>query len=303
LRAYEASQPNGCTGALDGAPVALLGRIKATLPKQAARTANRNRPARYRSSTARGKNTARSRRGGTDRKGRARPQRESEIDEKVAFETQRIADYTARLAWFTLLLFVIAILQAGLFVWQLQLFRNSLSDAKRAANAAGEAADAAKAAAEHIPKTERAYIFLRINIEDHIRPFVLGPSGDLSSHSEVEFGFKNHGRTPAIVEELHTNAEFWPKNSGWPALTLTRKAEIQKGLAISGGDTVNDYTIKFPVTREQIELVINSEGYILFWGKIVYLDVFRERHETGWCRATQFKGWRFAGDEKLNYYT
>src|ERR1700686_2117559 len=48
------------------------------------------------------------------------------IDEKVAFETQRIADYTARLAWFTLLLFVIAILQAGLFVWQLQLFRNSL---------------------------------------------------------------------------------------------------------------------------------------------------------------------------------
>jgi hypothetical protein len=54
------------------------------------------------------------------------------IDEKLAFETQRIADYTDWLAVFTGLLFLIAILQAALFFWQLRYMRDEGKRARAA---------------------------------------------------------------------------------------------------------------------------------------------------------------------------
>ena len=66
------------------------------------------------------------------------------IDEKLAFETQRIADYTDRLALFTVLLFSVAILQAGLFFWQLRYMRQGMRDAEMAARAAQDSAEATK---------------------------------------------------------------------------------------------------------------------------------------------------------------
>jgi hypothetical protein len=41
-------------------------------------------------------------------------QEKAVIDEKLAFETQRIADYTDRLALFTIFIFCVAVSQAGL---------------------------------------------------------------------------------------------------------------------------------------------------------------------------------------------
>jgi hypothetical protein len=58
------------------------------------------------------------------------------VDEKVAFETQRIADYTDRLSLFTIFLFGVAALQAGLFTWQLLLIKSSALDTRKAAEAA-----------------------------------------------------------------------------------------------------------------------------------------------------------------------
>ena len=71
-------------------------------------------------------------------------QEKAKIDEKIAFETQRIADYTNRLAWFTLLLFCIAVGQAGLFVWQLLYMRRGLRDAEDAAKTARLTSETAK---------------------------------------------------------------------------------------------------------------------------------------------------------------
>ena len=65
------------------------------------------------------------------------------IDQKLAFETQRIADYTRSLEFFTLCLFIVAFAQAGLFVWQLILIRSGTDDARIAANAAKASADLA----------------------------------------------------------------------------------------------------------------------------------------------------------------
>jgi hypothetical protein len=81
------------------------------------------------------------------------------LDEKLAFETQRIADYTERLARFTIFLFCVAIAQAVLFAWQLAYMRQSMRDATTAATAAKRSAVAtisqAKVARDTLTKVHR----------------------------------------------------------------------------------------------------------------------------------------------------
>jgi hypothetical protein len=80
--------------------------------------------------------------------------------------------------------------------------------------------------------------------------------------------------------------------------------EIQAGLVI-GEEPVEGYSVKFPLSKDELGRVEGGAGYILFSGKIVYLDVFQVPHGTGWCRAYQHgeTSWRFAGDTTLNYYS
>ena len=86
--------------------------------------------------------------------------------------------------------------------------------------------------------------------------------------------------------------------TAWPMI-------IQKGWVISAGETQDGYSTEFPLREDEVDRARNGSGYILFWGKIVYRDVFKEVHKSGWCRAYHFEseGWRFAGDNSLNYYT
>jgi hypothetical protein len=69
------------------------------------------------------------------------------IDKKVAFETQRVADYTWYLAAFTVVLACVAVGQAGLFVWQLGYMKQGMRDSTKAASAAESAANAANISA------------------------------------------------------------------------------------------------------------------------------------------------------------
>lgn len=231
----------------------------------------------------------------------------TENDIKLTAETQRIADYTWWLSVITLFLFFAAIGQIVVFYIQLRYMgeqlrfaRRGVIDAAIAANAAKDSADAAVTSAEHLPRVERAYLFLAMEVESEIREFRYG---DSTTRSKITFGLKNHGKTPAIVEELHTMARFWRES--WPAMATAEGIPVQKGWAISAGETQGGYAIEFPLRPDEIEKAKAGDGYVLFWGKIVYRDVFKDVHESGWCRAYQFKGdgWRFAGDETLNYYT
>jgi hypothetical protein len=176
---------------------------------------------------------------------------------------------------------------------QIQEMRQSNLSTRRAAEAAIRSAD-------HIPRTERAYLFLALEVESRIVAF---QSGLEDTRSYVKFGFKNHGKTPAIIEELHVMAGFW--GASWPAMEAAEKMVIQKGWAVSAGETQGDYSTEFSLRMDHITRARENNGYILFWGKVVYRDVFKELHESGWCRAYHFEseGWRFAGDETLNYYT
>lgn len=174
---------------------------------------------------------------------------------------------------------------------QMQQTRVSNAQAIRAANAAVKST-------EHLNRIERAYLFLAMEVTSGI--FIFDPTlPDTVSH--IEFGFKNHGKTPATIDELHVMAKFW--RDGWPAIAAADKMTVQKGWAVSAGETQDGYSIKFRLRSDEIERARAQKGYILFWGKVVYSDVFGDTHESGWCRAYNFpaEGWQFAGDQTLDY--
>ena len=189
--------------------------------------------------------------------------------------------------------------------------KRSIAAAETAAAAAQISADASKTAAEHVPKTERAYLFLDLDIKSNIENlFYLYPE-TATQKVEIVFGFINHGRTPAIVQSLDVGIQYRDKpiSSNWqdavPSISA-RQLTIQPGLVISS-EPVGGYKVEFDLTRPQFDNALQGQrGCVMFWGKIAYLDVFKERHETGWCRA-YLRGagefWRFGGTESLNYYT
>jgi hypothetical protein len=202
-------------------------------------------------------------------------------------------------AFYTSILSLLTAVLVGVSFIQIRFLTLAEITARRAAIAARRSANAARKSAEHIPRVERAYVFLGMEVTSEI----IAINSVNGKKSKVSFGLKNHGKTPAAIHELHVMADFW--GAGWPAMVTAIKMEIQKGWMISAGETQDGYSTEFPLHSEQIERARTGKGYILFWGKVAYRDVFGESHESGWCRAYHFEsgGWRFAGDETLNYYT
>jgi hypothetical protein len=130
------------------------------------------------------------------------------IDEKLAFETQRIADYTDRLAWFTLCLVGIAILQAGLFVWQLLYMRKGMHDATIAAEAAAQSANAAsvqtRIARDTQTNLQRPYIFA-FDVGRLVRAATDDGAND---DWFIAYTVANYGSIPAIIETVRVGFEL-----------------------------------------------------------------------------------------------
>src|SRR5882724_10382161 len=160
-----------------------------------------------------------------------------------------VADYTKVLAWFTAVLAVVS----GFQLWFL---RRSDETARIAADAALVNAKAAKQSVDTIPRMERAYLFLDTRVEVIIKNFKFTDvgAGEEDFRSSVEYGFKNHGRTPAIVGALHQNVDYWPKGV-IPLMTDTLGGDMPKGFVISGGGKASDLGIRWPLYEQQIDLV------------------------------------------------
>ena len=227
-----------------------------------------------------------------------------------ATQDQKLVDYTGDLVIVGIVTFGIFVLQLIAFSVQACYMRISAKEMRRTTYAAIRSARASQKAANHIPRVERAYLFLALTLKHELREHTLTTAG---TRSTIKFNFYNHGRTPAIINELHGMAKYWPGQQ-WPAMTDAGRLAVQTGVVVSGNSTISedDYAIQFPLTKQERELAAAGEGRILFWGKIVYSDVFGNSRETGWCR--QFYedkeardgggiGFYFAGDETLNYYT
>ena len=192
------------------------------------------------------------------------------VDDKVAFETQRIADYTDRLAWFTLILSGVAILQAGLFLWQLRYMRQSIVDAAIAANASARSATALVA-------SERARFFVVLekhNLSDLIK--AVRDTGRLTTgeNFSIQFNFKNYGKTPGILKERVVGsivADDLPQTLPLP-LSVKDFPETMIG---SHDSTKSDWFSpnEFPIPAEVGEVGRNNKRF-WFYGRLYYDDVF-----------------------------
>jgi hypothetical protein len=203
------------------------------------------------------------------------------IDEKIAFETQRIADYTDRLARFTVLLFCIAVLQAGMFFWQLRYMNSGVKDARIAADASKETAlatrDSVNLARDNAERQLRAYVF----VDSAQVVNVIEGGGSPESHVVI----KNFGQTPAydVVNISGIAMDEYPSP---PTLNLTMTDEDfgaeKPAMAMGPSDT--SFSVipskRPPVPPEIRSAVINGTWVVYVYGEIRYKDVFGRKQWT-----------------------
>jgi hypothetical protein len=182
---------------------------------------------------------------------------------------------------------------------QYALLRRSVGAAEVAAQAARQSAESAQLSAIMQPAMERPYVFLEPNIQ-----------GSVSSEGEnepaqftIKFAFRNHGRTPAIIADLQASGSYW--SAGYPDTLFATSHTASQGMIISSGERSAPFTLVFNVSIADLQEAYGGNGQLLFWGKLLYRDMFSELRETAFCRCYRFdeKAFRMAQAEKLNYHT
>lgn len=212
----------------------------------------------------------------------------TKIDKKLAFDTQRIADYTFYLALLTGFLFLAAITQAGLFVWQLLYMGRTLRDAEAAAKAASDTAMAAK---EQVEVTKAQIEITKIGIFDLERAYLdAGPSEIMTGfvtdpppvrafyqkgdpmEVTIKIGMKNTGRTRAAITRVY--GEFSQMNLGeQPVYNSLIGTSFVTDVSMAANDK-SDFPNSFR-TRHI--------GDQFFFGFIEYKDIFKKTHTSRFC--------------------
>lgn len=174
-----------------------------------------------------------------DKQERERQEKEL-IDKKLAFETQRIADYTWWLATFTVALFCVAILQAGLFVWQLGYMKKGMKDATIAARAASRSAIAtvsqAKVARDTLTKVQRPYVFA-FGIQ-FLR------QGTHEGEAFVTYTVANYGETPATIDDVKIG--FWFQDPDLALINVTEDHSLVVEPIMAPKERRDDLRADFP---------------------------------------------------------
>jgi hypothetical protein len=201
-------------------------------------------------------------------------QEKVQIDEKVAFETQRVADYTRWLAAFTLALFCAALGQIVLFWVQLRYMRVGTNDTGVAALAAQSSADIAK---QSMVSSNRAYVH-----HNGCRWISHTDTKDGHNFWSIRPRWINSGNTPTRhlsvhIQYLLLDAALDPKyafdiplNAVPVFSTIAPKGEIESEYYnISGADLI---------------AVRDEKKFFYIWGVVRYRDVFPKTPE----RITKF---------------
>jgi hypothetical protein len=190
----------------------------------------------------------------------------AEDDHNLAVATDWLAGLTALLA-------MVAVFQLYLFLRQLKLTEKAARDAETAASAA-------KASADALPKIERAYVFVEVDISD-IR------NVPADAYAEVTFAirFTNHGKTPAILTRLRSYP-VWADSPPEDLLKHERaNTPLPEGLVIGAGRNA-DWPLRERMNDEQWRQLHDVVTRMYVVGVIEYEDVMRVMHRTGFCWQT-----------------
>jgi hypothetical protein len=208
---------------------------------------------------------------------------------------QEIAWWQDPVAVFTLGLVFIGLVQAGIFYGQMRLIRKSLRPAEQAAKAA-------QAAAEHIPRVERAYLFVTVKKENFgviLTEYTKITDDNLKerigSSLVVDFSIENQGKTPAIIKTVSAQIFHYkvlPDEPGYGA-----PLELPKNRYLGAGKEV-DPPIMVPMLAPTYGVVgglMRAESGVWFYGRVTYDDIFGDGHEHCFC-------WRYSSGYFLPYY-
>ena len=212
-------------------------------------------------------------------------QEKAVIDEKLAFETQRIADYTNRLGWFTLMLFCAAVGQIALFWVQLRYMGSDIRRARDAFIAAN-----------------RPKLIVRDVIVWQPSTFESTFSGDFEGFKEGEkltghLVIVNIGGTPAKIEFIDKIA-FWTKTR----LPLRRPYDgraverVDPPIIVPAGEGRQIVSISCarPMGPEAKDVTTRQDGWRLYiMGWIRYRDDLGVQTHMKFCREWQYPDERF----------
>jgi hypothetical protein len=222
-------------------------------------------------------------------------QADAKSSEASSGNKQEMAWWRDPVAVFTLGLVFIGLLQAGIFYQQMRLIRKSLGPAE-------EAAKAAQAAAEHIPRVERAYLFITVKAENFgviLNEYTKMTDDNLEERIEslliVHFSIENQGKTPAVIKSVSAKMFHFKELPAEPGYGVP--LDLPKNRYLGAGCVV-DPTIMVDMlapTYGTVGMVMRAESAIWFYGCVTYDDIFGKSHEHRFC-------WRYRSGYFLPYY-
>ncbi|HEX3464700.1 MAG TPA: hypothetical protein VHS78_11685 [Candidatus Elarobacter sp.] len=185
---------------------------------------------------------------------------------------QRISDANAAVAKYTLVLIIVGIVQALALIF-------TLVATFRAANAAAESVRLSERA---MKLTERAYIEV-----DEIHP----PAKlNIPQIPRIVVWMTNRGRTPATLIGGVFKFRIFDEADEVPEPVYDEDELAAHVLLGPGSRSSHDVTTEQVVTEELMGGVYAGTKHFIVWGRITYLDVFGERHETRFGTSMHFVG-------------
>lgn len=202
-------------------------------------------------------------------------------EDRLAFDTERLADYTYGLAFFTFSLMLVAVVQAIFFFWQLRIMQSTLTDSKKTSGAAVQSATATKEIVESFKVKERARLLagnaqLKVHykrMEDGLEQRIL----------EITISLLNYGGTAARIGKGRLRI-------------VVDQADLQENLPLRGveGTTATQGYYQIPIlpnewgaqlanswevvqTREQWDRMwraVEDSPKVFVVGSVVFKDVF-----------------------------
>jgi hypothetical protein len=155
----------------------------------------------------------------------------------------------------------------------------------------------------HLRRIERPYVFVAVKM----------PATGQLSHSEMNpvrnnfpVKYRNQGKTPAILKYLHAYATVIPASQGYPTSLAgdPDAPEIPPGMSIGAGYAWFWDAWGF-LSEHEVNNIKALNSRLLCMGEIVYTDIFKRTHKTGFCWEYVPYRNRFiiAPTDDLNYYT
>jgi hypothetical protein len=171
---------------------------------------------------------------------------------------------------------------------------------RKAIQASEAASRSAAQAALAVPSAERAYLFLEQDVTASALPVTDSAE---PAHFTIKFSLRNYGKTPAVIDVLQASGAY--RSSGYPENADAAEHAASHGMVVGSNERTPPMTLGFNIALTDLQQAYAGQGQILFWGKVIYRDVFGQKHETAFCRGYKFeeKIFQIVQSDTLNYHS